>query len=118
MKFEIGNFNVKDVVFGDKTKFEDNILTINKQGAIEFIKRDEHITECDIEIAKPGDEVRIVPIKEAVEPRIRPDKRAVFPSITGELVPTGEGRVHALKGVSVLGVGMPATNCWMRAHVH
>ena len=106
MKFEIGNFNVKDVVFGDKTKFENNILTINKQEAIEFIKRDEHITECDIEIAKPGDEVRIVPIKEAVEPRIRPDKRAVFPYVTGELVPTGEGRVHALKGISVLGVGM------------
>lgn len=31
MKLEIGNFYVKDVVFGDKTFFENGILTINKK---------------------------------------------------------------------------------------
>lgn len=106
MKLEIGNFSVKDVMFGKETEFDNGILTINKDEAIDFIMKDSHITKCEIEIAKPGDEVRIVPIKEAVEPRIRPDKRPVFPSVTGDLCPTGEGRVHALKGVSVLGVGM------------
>ena len=65
MKLEIGNFHVKDVVFGDKTFFENGILTINKKEACEFILQDEHITEVDIEIAKPGEDVRIVPIKEA-----------------------------------------------------
>ena len=37
MKLEIGNFHVKDVVFGDKTFFENGILTINKKEACEFI---------------------------------------------------------------------------------
>lgn len=105
MKLEIGNFIVKDVIFGDKTEFSNNTLIINKQEAIDFIKKDSHITYCDIEIAKPGEEVRIVPIKEAVEPRIRVDGRTLFPGITGELEPTGEGKIHALKGVSILGVG-------------
>lgn len=105
MKLEIGNFEVKDVVFGDKTSFENSVLTINKEEAIEFIKEDPHITSIEIEIAKPGDDTRIVPIKEAVEPRVRVDGRALFPGVTGELAPTGEGMVHALKGVSVLGVG-------------
>ena len=73
MKLEIGNFFIKDVVFGDKTKYENGVLSINKNEAIAFIKEDKHITEVDIEIAKPGEDVRIVPIKEAVEPRIRPD---------------------------------------------
>lgn len=106
MKLEIGNFFIKDVAFGEKTMYENGTLTINKEEAIAFIKEDEHITNVDIEIAKPGENTRIVPIKEAVEPRIRPDGRAVFPGVTGELQSAGSGRVHALKGCSVLGVGM------------
>ncbi|WP_130806270.1 glycine/sarcosine/betaine reductase component B subunit [Senegalia massiliensis] len=106
MKLEIGNFNVKDVVFGNKTNFKDGILTISKDEAIRFIKKDEHITAVDLEIAKPGDNTKIVPIKEAVEPRIRPDGRTIFPGVTGGVEMAGSGRVHALKGCSVLGVGM------------
>ncbi len=105
MKLEIGNFFIKDVVFGAKTQFENGVLTINKEEALAFIKEDKHISEVDIEIAKPGENTRIVPIKEAAEPRIRPDGRAVFPGVTGDLDSAGSGRVHALKGCSVLGVG-------------
>jgi len=106
MRLEIGNFLIKDVIFGEKTMFNNGILTINKEEAIAFIKEDEHITDVDIVVAKPGENTRIVPVKEAVEPRIRPDGRAVFPGVTGELESAGCGRVHALKGCSVLGVGM------------
>lgn len=105
MKLQIGNFHVKDVVFGEQTAFENGILTINKEEAIAFIKEDTHITFADIEIAKPGEDVRIVPVKEAAEPRVRTDGRALFPGVTGELAPCGEGELFALKGVSVLGVG-------------
>ncbi len=104
---KLGNFDVKDVIFGEELKFKDGVLTINKDDAIKFIKdSDEHIINCDIEIAKPGESIRIVPVKEAVEPRIRPDGRAVFPGVTGELKPAGEGELYCLKGMSVLGVGM------------
>lgn len=105
MKLEIGNFEVKDVVFGGKTFFENSVLTINKEETIEFIKEDSHIKSVEIEIAKPGEDTRILPVKEAVEPRVRVDGRALFPGVTGELAPAGEGRLHALKGISVLGVG-------------
>lgn len=106
MKLEIGNFQVKDVVFGEKTMFNNGVLSINKSEAMAFIKEDEHITDLDIVIAKPGENTRIVPVKEAVEPRIRPDGRSVFPGVTGDVQAAGTGRVHALKGCSVLGVGM------------
>lgn len=106
MRSEIGNFHVKDVIFGDKTSFKDGILTIDKAEALEFIRQDEHIIELELEIARPRDNTRIVPVKEAVEPRTRPDGRPVFPGVTGEVEMVGSGRVHALKGVSVLGVGM------------
>lgn len=105
MKLQIGNFQVKDVVFGEKTGFADGVLTIHKEEAIDFLRQDPHITSADIEIAKPGEDVRIVPVKEAAEPRVRTDGRALFPGVTGDLAPCGEGKLHALKGISVLGVG-------------
>lgn len=107
MKLQIGNFVAKDVVFGETTKFENGILSIYKKEAIDYLKsEDEHLTEVDIVIAKPGDKTRIVPVKEAVEPRVRPDGRTLFPGVTGDVVKSGEGMVYAIKGVSVLGVGM------------
>ncbi|MEL7605262.1 MAG: glycine/sarcosine/betaine reductase component B subunit [Sedimentibacter saalensis] len=106
MKLEIGNFQVKDVVFGEQTMFHNGVLSINKEEAMSFLKEDEHIIDVDIIIAKPGENTRIVPVKEAVEPRIRPDGRPVFPGVTGDVEAAGSGRVHALKGCSVLGVGI------------
>jgi len=106
MKLEIGNFHVKDVSFGEKTSYKNGLLTINKEEAIAFLMgSDDHITSVDIDIAKPGESVRIIPIKEAVEARVRLDGRATFPGITGKVAPSGEGVLHALKGCSILGVG-------------
>lgn len=106
MKLEIGNFPVRDVQFGPATGYRDGVLTIHKEEAMAYLReRDDHITDLDLVIARPGDDTRIVPVKEAVEPRIRPDGRPLFPGVTGEVCRTGEGRVHALKGCSVLAVG-------------
>jgi len=105
VKLEIGNFHVKDIVFGDKTAFENGILMINKQEALEVVKEDEHITDADLIIAKPGDQVRIVPVKDAIEPRVRVGGGTIFPGVIEELEPVGDGRSHALKGCSVLVVG-------------
>lgn len=106
MKLEIGNFFVKDVVFGSKTAYAKGVLTINKEEALAFIREDEHITEVDILIAKPGDKTRIVPIKEAIEPRCKLNGSPLFPGVTSPDLATCEGGVtHTLKGCSVLAVG-------------
>jgi glycine reductase len=105
VKLEIGNFHVKDIVFGDKTFYKDGILTINKEEALAFVKEDEHITEADLKIVKPGDKVRLVPVKEAIEPRVKLNGDPLFPGVTGDLVKAGNGKTHALKGCSVLVVG-------------
>jgi len=105
MKLELGNFFVKDVVFGEKTAYSKGILTINKEEALSVVMEDEHIKEADLVIAKPGDKVRIVPVKEAIEPRYRVGGGPVFPGVTGELLQAGNGRTLALKGANVLVVG-------------
>ena len=105
MKLELGNFYVKDINFGDKTAFKDGILTINKKEALEVVYKDEHITEADIKIVRPGDMVRLMPVKEAIEPRCRVDGGAVFPGVTGKLMQAGDGKTNCLKDMSVLVVG-------------
>src|ERR671932_1790075 len=53
---------------------------------------------ADVEIVPPGSPVRVTHVLDAVEPRIRPDGRAAFPT-EGK---AGEGRTNRLEGVVVL----------------
>lgn len=105
MRLEIGNFYVKDIVFGNELSYEDGILTIEKEAALNYIRQDERITEAELYIAKPGDQIRMYPVKEAIEPRVRPDGRSAFPGYTGDMTRAGEGVTYALKNCSVLVVG-------------
>lgn len=105
MKLEIGNFYVKDIVFGDELSYKDGILTIQKEEALNFVREDDRITEADLYIVKPGDKVRLCPVKEAIESRVRPDGQGIFPGYTSDLRQAGEGELHALKNTSVLVVG-------------
>lgn len=105
MELKIGNFYVNDVQFGNQNSFTKGILMINKEEALKVVFSDEHITEADIVIARPGEKKRIVPIKEAIEPRVRIDGQSIFPGVTGPLRICGEGKLHALKNVSVMAVG-------------
>lgn len=106
MALKFKNFIVNDVVFGNTDSYENGVLTIDKAKAIQFLlDSDEHLVSVDLEIAKPGEEKRIVPVKDAVEPRYRVGSKGYFPGVTGDIYRCGEGVVHAMKGVSILGVG-------------
>ncbi len=106
MKLEIGNLYVKDVQLGDHDAYENGILTIDKEAALTYLKScDDHITDLDLVIAHPGDDTRIVPVIETIEPRVRMDGRTLFPGVTDEVVPAGDGVLKALKGCCVTVVG-------------
>lgn len=105
MKLEIGNFYVKDIVFGDELSFRGGILSVNKEEALKRVLEDGRITEAELYIAKPGDEIRLCPVKEAIEPRTRTDGKGLFPGYTSPLRQSGNGTLHALKNCSVLVVG-------------
>lgn len=105
LKLEMGNFQVEEIQFGDVTSFKDGLLTINKEEALKVVFEDEHITKAELHLVRPGDDVRMVPVKEAIEPRIKLDGSPIFPGVTGELTTCGNGKTHALKGCSVIVVG-------------
>lgn len=71
MRLEIGNVLIKDVQFGQETKVENGVLYVNKEDIINLCKEDEHIKSVDVEIARPGESVRITPVKDVVEPRVK-----------------------------------------------
>lgn len=110
MKLEIGNFYVKDIVFGDKTSYKDGILTVNQKEAVEALNPEGNLKNVELYIVRPGEKTRILPIKEIVEARVRPDGRALFPGQTGQMALSGDGKIYALKNMAVTAVGVYAGN--------
>lgn len=105
MKLEIGNFHVKEIVFGEKTMFQNGILTVNRHEAMNYANPDGKLVRMELHIVHPGESVRILPAKAATEPRFRPDGRCLFPGYTGPVADCGNGIIYALKDMSVIVAG-------------
>jgi len=105
MKLEIGNILVKDVQFGDKSEFNNGVVTINKKELLAAIK-DDRLARIDADIVRPGESVRICPVKDVLEPRVKVEGRGeVFPGLFGNAEMVGSGKTHVLKGMTVVTVG-------------
>jgi len=105
MRLELGNIYVKDVKFGDKTYFKDGIVYVNKAELLETIA-DDRLSRIDLDIVHPGESVRICPIKDVIEPRVKVSGQGtVFPGFFDDGKTVGEGKTHVLKGMTVLTVG-------------
>ena len=106
MRLEIGNVLIKDVQFGQETKVENGVLYVNKEDIINLCKEDEHIKSVDVEIARPGESVRITPVKDVVEPRVKVEgPGGVFPGILSKVDVVGSGKTNVLKGCAVMTTG-------------
>jgi glycine reductase complex component B subunit alpha and beta len=103
MRLEMGTFPVRDVVFASRTRWQDGVLEIDRDNILELILRDPRIATADLELAKPGESVRIWPVRDVIEPRIKVEGPGiVYPGICGRPITTvGQGRTHRLSGVGV-----------------
>ena len=106
MRLEMGNIYIKDIQFADTSKIEDGILYVDK-GAVKAVAlEDEHIKTVTFDIAKPGESVRITPVKDVIEPRVKVEgKGGVFPGIISKVDTVGSGKTYALKGMAVVTAG-------------
>ncbi len=106
MRLELGKIHIKDIQFDSETKIEGNILKINKEEMIREIWDDEAIISVDLDIARPGESIRITPVKDVIEPRVKVEGRGgIFPGILSKVDTVGEGRTIALKGMAVVTTG-------------
>lgn len=106
MNLELHKISVKQLCFGDTTKFENGKLTISKAELQKLILDDERLASADFELAHPGDSTRIMPVKDAIEPRCKLEGPGeVFPGFIGPLDTVGEGKTLVLEGMAVLTAG-------------
>lgn len=106
MRLELGYIHIKDVQFGEATKLCNGTLYVNKAEMIQAVSGDERISSIDIDIVHPGDSVRIIPVKDVIEPRVKvAGPGNVFPGMLGKVEMVGEGRTHVLQGMSVITTG-------------
>lgn len=106
MRLEIGNININDIQFGAKTEVKDHVLYVNKEELLEAVSGDEYIKSIDVDIIRPGDSVRVTPVKDVIEPRVKVEgPGAVFPGTLSKVDQVGSGRTHVLKGAAVVTTG-------------
>ena len=105
MKLELGKIFIKDVRFGKTTCVKDGILYIEKEKLQELILEDEKIKSVKIELAHPGESVRITPVKDVIEPRVKVSGGDIFPGSLNKSFTVGSGRTHALEGACVVTCG-------------
>jgi glycine reductase len=67
---------------------------------------DSRITAIEVDIARPGESVRIIPVKDVIEPRVKVRGRGgIFPGLISGVETVGTGRTHVLQGCSVVTAG-------------
>jgi glycine reductase complex component B subunit alpha and beta len=106
LRLEIGKIFIKDLQFGPETKVENGVLYVNKEELLNEVSGDERIASIDFDIARPGEEVRIIPVKDVVEPRVKVEGNGgIFPGFISKVDTVGSGRTHVLKGAAVVTTG-------------
>ncbi len=106
MKLELRKIKVTDVDFAEANGFSNGCLHIDKNAMIEELSKIVNVKEIKIDLAKPGEKTRIIPVKDVIEPRYRVDKKAsYFTAVTGEAAQAGEGKVNVLEGAAIVTIG-------------
>ena len=103
-KLELGNILIHDVQFSNEgSKVENGVLYVNKEEICKIALEDENIASCEVFLARPGESVRITPVKDVIEPRVKVEgKGGIFPGWIAKVDTVGEGRTHVLKGAAVV----------------
>lgn len=106
MEFKVGNIFINDLKFGSSTEVKDKTLFVNKDELKSYLLEDEHLASVTIDIARPGESVRIMPVKDVIEPRVKPEQDGgIFPGMVSKMFTAGQGTTHVLKGVGVVTTG-------------
>ena len=105
MKLEQNLIFIKDIVLGSENKVENGVLTVDVEGLRAAVLEDEKVKDVKVDVAKPGEHTRIVPVKDVLEPRYRVDHRNGYPGVTTKYEQAGDGAVNILKGAAVVTIG-------------
>jgi len=102
MQLTLGKFFVKDIQFADQSSYKDGVVYVSKKELAAYLMEDDTIKAVDFDIARPGESVRIVPVKDIIQPRYKVEGPGqVFPGFVGDVETVGEGVTHVLEDCCV-----------------
>lgn len=105
MRLELGKILINDVQFGQTTKVENGTLYVNADEIKQLVKADERIKSVEVELARPGESIRITPVKDVIEPRVKLEGGGVFPGVISKVDTVGSGKTNVIKGAAVVTTG-------------
>ncbi len=106
MKLTVGNICINDIQFGTATKVENNTLFVCKEEVLALLQEDARLQSVTLDLVKPGEETRIMPVKDVIEPRCKVEGTGgIFPGVVSNVETVGNGRTHVLKGSAVITTG-------------
>ena len=106
MKLTLGRIFVRDIVFADEMKLEGGVLYVDSQQCEQIVLSDDKIATVSFDIAKPGESVRITPVKDVIEPRVKVEgPGGIFPGMIAGVETVGSGKTLALSGMALVTAG-------------
>ncbi|WP_312280650.1 glycine/sarcosine/betaine reductase component B subunit [Oscillibacter sp.] len=110
MKLELGFIQIRDIQFSKECKVENGTLSVNADEVMDFIFKDDDVKACiksaRFDIARPGESVRITPVKDVIEPRVKVEgPGGEFPGVIAKVDTVGSGKTHVLKGMAIVTAG-------------
>jgi glycine reductase len=106
MRLELGNILIQDIQFADQSEIVDGVLRVCIKAVKAIVLEDEKIKSVRLEIARPGESVRITPVKDVIEPRVKVrGEGGIFPGVISKVDTVGAGCTYALKGMAVVTAG-------------
>mgnify|MGYP000930068560 FL=1 len=106
MKLELHKVKISKLAWSDTTFAKGGVLTVNKKELLSVLSGDERLAKVDVDFALPGESVRILPVKDVVEPRFKIEgPGGVFPGMVSDVDSVGEGKTLVLSGAAVVTTG-------------
>ena len=107
MKLELQKSKVKNIAWGPKTELlGDGTLQICKEEFLAAAADAEHFKSVNADLAKPGESVRICPVKDVIQPRFKTEGQGQeFPGMINGVDTVGSGRTFVLEGAAIVTCG-------------
>jgi len=103
MRLQLDILSIRDVQIAAETAVRDHVLYVDKRALQALLLQDQRLASADVEIAHPGEKVRITGVLDVIEPRAKTSEGDEdFPGVVGAQRPAGKGNTCVLKGTAVI----------------
>lgn len=106
MKLTLGYINIRDIQISNESKVEKGTLYVNPEDIKKLVMQDENIASVSVDVARPGESIRITPVKDVIEPRVKVEGNGgMFPGMISKVETVGSGKTLVLRGAAVVTTG-------------